>query len=497
MAVSLKDYLKNNKTVQAAQKKATAAQNALVQLQNARVGVPGSAGPAITSSLDRRIAAAQAALDAANVDLVDSKNTATAYYNSNVVRIEARQEQKQVAADRTRLSDAYAMRDRLIAANQPTVSIDTSIKDLNDKINKTGKYAPKKTTSGTTVTPGEEGAVELRDYAKEASTVGTAIAQMSGPARRALSEALAAANYKVPISENYSDALKNAYAQAIIDNQVRSTDFNKEIPLEEFLQIRSAEGPGTGGSGGGSILPDNTGTQDIYTKDVAKGIINELYQGLFSRDATSKEVSSLYKQLNAAQKDIKNIDKITYKMVNGRQIAVRETGLDPRMFLKEIIKSTPEWKESQQAKTEDALSDLRSVAVANGLDLEKNFGSEIAGWTERLANGEKLDIFKTAIRNAARATLPEKVRNSIDPNLDLRSALSVYVNSYAKSFGIPTDQVPLSQIQSMAITENGFVPVGEFEKKKKSLPEWALTPEAKSEVADVTTTVLKNFGFMG
>ncbi len=114
MAVSLNDYLKNNKTVQAAQKKVAAAKSALVQIQKAQAGTPANAGAATLSSINSRVSAAQEALDLATQDLNSAKQTATQYYNTNVDVIQARQESRTTATDKNRLSDAYAMRQRLI-----------------------------------------------------------------------------------------------------------------------------------------------------------------------------------------------------------------------------------------------------------------------------------------------------------------------------------------------------------------------------------------------
>ena len=99
------------------------------------------------------------------------------------------------------------------------------------------------------------------------------------------------------------------------------------------------------------------------------------------------------------------------------------------------------------------------------------------------------------IRNAARVHLPEQVRNQIAPNTDLRSAYSPYINSYATTFGIPTAQVNLADVEKMAIGDKGFVPIWEFNSKKRALPGWDKTPEAYDYVGGIADQVLKDFGF--
>lgn len=108
----------------------------------------------------------------------------------------------------------------------------------------------------------KEKPVELRDYAAEITTAGRAIAKMTDADRLALSTSLKNAGYNVTPSGSYSDALITAYITAIADNQTRSTNFEREIPLEEFLKLRKDEGAGgvAGKTAGGpqtTLYPEN------------------------------------------------------------------------------------------------------------------------------------------------------------------------------------------------------------------------------------------------
>lgn len=478
MAVSLNDYLKNNKTVQAAQKKLAAAQSALVQIQKAQAGTPASAGAATLSSINSRVAAAQEALTLATEDFNNAKQTATAYYNTNVDVIQKRQESRTTATDKNRLSDAYAMRQRLIDNNQPTTAIDSSIKDLNDKINKVGKYAPKKVGAGTP-DGANQGTPEVvfRDYAKELSTVGQAIAQMSEPEREALSRSLKAANYKVPISGAYSEQLKNAYTQAIADNQIRSMDFNREIPIVEFLALKAAE-PSTG-----TGAPEAFAT--ISPATVAAGLINDAYQRNLNRDATPAEISSITKKLNAAEK------KNPSKQVNG----ITTGGLDRNQFLDEIVKSRPEFAKRKEDKKALTTETLMSVAKSNGLTPSS---LQLDEWNRRIQNGEDINIIKKNIRDTASLGLPDNIKKMMADGTDLETIYAPYKNLMYQVLEINPESIDLndSTLRS-AIGINGEMPIYEFQRKLRKDPRWQYTNNAREEVSSVALKVLRDFGFQG
>jgi hypothetical protein len=184
-------------------------------------------------------------------------------------------------------------------------------------------------------------------------------------------------------------------------------------------------------------------------------------------------------------------------MVNGIRVKVDEVKFDPRVFLENKIKELPAYKQSQAAKAEQNKLSLASTALANGYDLERDFGSQLPNWLDAINKGENISKFQTSIRNSARLALPEAVRNSIDPNEDLTTAFATYISNYSKTFGVPANQVSLNKILPLATNEKGFVPIYEFEKKKRQLAEWDYTPEAKTETAGIISTVLRDFGFKG
>jgi hypothetical protein len=369
------------------------------------------------------------------------------------------------------------MRQRLIDNNQPTAAIDSSIKDLNDKINKTGKYAPKVSTPATGETPAAGEEVQLRDYAKELSTVGQAIAKMDESVRKGLSQSLKNAGYKVPISGAYSEELKNAYTQAIVDNQVYSVDFNKEIPFQEFLVLKAKE-PSTGEG-----APQAYAT--ISAPTVAAGLINDAYKRNLNRDATKAEIDSITKKLNAAEK------KNPSKQVNG----ITTGGIDRGQFLDEIIKARPEYTKRKEDKKALNTETLLSVAKSNGLTPS---ALQLDEWNRRIQNGEDVNVIKKNIRDTAALGLPDNIKKLMADGTDLETIYAPYKNLMYQTLEINPDAISLNDATlRSAIGPNGEMPIYDFQRALRKDARWQYTNNAREEVSNVALKVLKDFGFQG
>lgn len=319
---------------------------------------------------------------------------------------------------------------------------------------------------------------------------------LSGPERLAWAKKLKAAKYNVPETGEYNSNLVDAYISALGDAQNENT-FNKSVKgyipntLESYLNYK------TNLVNTGDQLPETTGVQQVYDKSTAEGVIDNLFQTFLKRDASQAEINSLYKQLDAEQKKASSISKTKYKMVNGVKVRVEEINFDPKVFLENKIKELPTYKESLAAKSEQNKLSLAATALANGYNLESDFGTQLPSWLDAINKGESISKFQSTIRKNARNALPEAVQKSIDPNEDLSTAFSTYISNYSKTFGVPASQVSLSKIIPMATNEKGFVPIYDFEKKKRQLAEWDYTQDARTETANVVSTVLKDFGFKG
>jgi hypothetical protein len=498
MAVSLEDYLKDSKTIQAARKKYAAAQAALVTAQRASQGLPTGGSEALRSQVERRLADAQIQLDEAEKSLRQEESVQTKFYNTNVNTIQSKADAKQSKSDQNNLADAYAMRQRLIAANQSTAAIDRSIQEINDRINKVGKYAPKPAgVTGTTGTKTQDGTVAYRDYAKELSTVGQAVAKMDDKARLALSQGLKAAGYNVPVSGIYSDALINAYTQAIADNQLRSTNFQREIPFTEFLDVKKVEFAKSGGSGD-AVQRYRT----ISDPTQAASIIGSVISNLLNREATPAEVKSLTKILNDAEQ------KNPGQTIDGKTTG----GLDRVQFLVDVVKTgvysdkklgkskvlgtlSEELKAKKADKRSLNAEELLGTAKANGITLNQ---SQIDGWTQDIQNGKDINIIKSQIRNSAALGYPDSIKKMIADGTDLDTVYAPYRNRMAAILEVAPDSIDLNDpALRMAIGSDKEMSLYDFQRQLRKDSRWQYTDQAKDEVSGAAMRVLKDFGFQG
>jgi len=492
---TLQDYLKSLPEWKSASKEVNAAKAKVTELTSALASAPEASKASIRS----RLTSAKSDLSTANSKLNQVQSNATTYYNANPEEFAAKVTAEKVSEGTKNVEDAKRTRDALIARGAPAAQINalnSRIAILEGKIS-TGFQESPKPGSIVEGQPNTETEVKPEDFAGMTKTARQYIkTKLDNNGRLALSQSLKDAGIEVPVTGEFTEALVSAYKQAITGAQ-NAWNANKEFStVADFLtdQIRQVKAI-QAASGGG--LPETTGAQQIYDKSTAEGVIDNLFQSFLKRDASPEEINSLYKQLDAEQRKASSISTTKYKMINGIRVKIDEVKFDPRVFLENKIKELPAYKQSQAAKAEQNKLSLASTALANGYDLERDFGSQLPNWLDAINKGENISKFQTSIRNSARLALPESVRNSIDPNEDLTTAFATYISNYSKTFGVPANQVSLNKILPLATNEKGFVPIYEFEKKKRQLAEWDYTPEAKTETAGIISTVLRDFGFKG
>jgi hypothetical protein len=144
------------------------------------------------------------------------------------------------------------------------------------------------------------------------------------------------------------------------------------------------------------------------------------------------------------------------------------------------------------------LADLRKTAKANGLDLEKNFGSSIQGWLQNLAQGESIETFKQIIRSTAKLGLPEKVSSLLDQGVDLDTIYNPYKRLMASVLEINPETITLDdQVLRSAIGPDKEMSLYDYQKMLRKDNRWQYTNQAKEEVSDTALRVLRDFGFQG
>lgn len=343
--------------------------------------------------------------------------------------------------------------------------------------------------------------VDVGAFTKQIETAGRFIAsaELGDAGRKQLAEQLNAAyGLKLPINGKYSPELKNAYIKALSDNLVRSTDFNQNIPLNDFLVIAATEGTYRKGGTGGGETPVTEYPTILSPTDATKAI-NDAFDAELNRPAKPEEIKILKPLLAAALKA--NPSKSEVRTVNGKKVVTQTTGLDVATFLANEIKKIPSIKaeigERLEGKKSLTLQQLAQTASANGLDLAV-FGDDINTWVDRVENGENINIFKNLIRKTAKIGLPDKVGVLLDEGIDLSAVYSPYKNLMARVLEINPDSIKLDDpTLRSAIGPEKEMPIYEFERALRKDPRWQYTDTARQEVSDIALEVLRDFGFAG
>ena len=176
--------------------------------------------------------------------------------------------------------------------------------------------------------------------------------------------------------------------------------------------------------------------------------------------------------------------------------ALEKDGLAIRDYVRAQIKYNPGKVLSGKAGTD--LADLKKTAAANGIDLDKAFGTSIQGWLQKLAAGESVDTYKNIIRQAAKIGLPDKVASLLDNGVDLQTIYDPYRNLMANTLEINPETITLSDpTLRSAITPTGETSLYDFAKQLRQDNRWQYTQQAGAEVGNAVQQVLKDFGFMG
>lgn len=322
--------------------------------------------------------------------------------------------------------------------------------------------------------------------------------RMSPLLRRALSQQLKDAGYRVPVTSDYSATVRDEFLQSNRDlnDEIRLLSANDperlktvKYDLTTYLKDRANDITRAQDTG-----PSVSKSASIYTDDQARAYITDAFKKYLNVEPTPDEIVKLTKKLQNAQR--KNPSVTKYRTLGGVQEAITTPGLDEAQFVLDIIQKDPRYDKKQQEKLLSSRAELAATARANGLDLDANFGPQVNDFLNRIKNGEDIKNIQKTIRQQGRLFLPESIRSSVDPDTDLSSILGIYVNDYAKTFGVPADQVDINEIIPLAITDKGFAPVSDFKRAKRKLANWPTTDEAISEAYQAVSQVFNNFGIM-
>jgi peptidoglycan hydrolase-like protein with peptidoglycan-binding domain len=300
--------------------------------------------------------------------------------------------------------------------------------------------------------------------------------------------------YAGPIDGKYNVQLGQAIRNADSEMTAIEADSGKVVDRNTFFGDIATRGLNAPSDDKKKNLP--TGTRTIFTPTEAASIINTVSKSILGREATPEELSKLTASLKKAQSQA--ITTTKYSMVGGVKVADVTGNLDEVQFLSELIKKNPEYDKRKQGVRDVGKADLLKTAVANGLDLDKTFASQLPNWIKRIENGEDPEVFKQIIRQTAKIGLPDKVSKLLDQGLDLDAVYAPYRNTMASLLEVNPDSISLNDpLLRTAIQGDKEIPIYDFQRQIRKDNRWQYTNNARAEASDVAKTVLRDFGFMG
>jgi len=322
------------------------------------------------------------------------------------------------------------------------------------------------------------------------------IYELSEAERRELAKLLKNAGYKVPTTGKYSDAIVEAYSDALQGAALQSARLNKDFSVRDYLLQEAV----STGSGQPSIREDIR----IWDPTKVAATVQDLSVKLLGREATPEEVVYLGKKLTDAQK--KAGTKTQYVTKAGKVTATVTGGIDEEQFLIDVFqkdkKFAPEIKAIQERKKAVEASeasttrqDLLKTALNNGVTLDEE---SIAGFEQRIKAGESLDAVKNAIRSTASLGMPDNVKKLIESGVDLSTIYSPYKSLLAQTLEVNPNSITLNDpTLRMAIGPDKEMSLYEYQRSLRKDPRWQYTDQARQEVSQTASRVLRDFGFQG
>lgn len=324
-----------------------------------------------------------------------------------------------------------------------------------------------------------------------------AIYNMTTAERKEIAVLLKNAGFKVATTGKYSDALVNAYASAQQAAALQSSKLGRDFTVREYLTQEELPGKA-------STQPSVREDIQIWDPTKIAGVVQDLSVKILGREATPEEVTYLANKLTAAQK--KAATRTQYVTKDGKVTATVTGGLDEEQFLIDLFqkdkKFAPEISAIKEKKataeasaTELTRQDLIKTALANGINLTPD---SIVSFEQRLKAGEKIENIKNTIRETAALGLPDNVKKIVGSGVDLSTVYSPYKSILAQTLEINPNSINLDDpTLRMAIGPDKEMSLYEYQKVLRKDPRWQYTNQARTEAANIATTVLRDFGFMG
>jgi hypothetical protein len=253
-----------------------------------------------------------------------------------------------------------------------------------------------------------------------------------------------------------------------------------------------------------SNMPAKTSLQDS---------INTVFQKYYGRDANQSELDTwlpeLQKQYVSKSGKTQSTIKYTYKngtLLNTEYLTADAT--DPKIWLDNQLKNklTSGTQDINTLGIPEGPSGkyfvaLKNLAANNGIMLSDGAATSYAN--SIIAGKLDPNTAYDTIRESAANAFPS-MADKIKAGIDLKTLADPYIQSMSNILEVPNTSIDLfdPKIRSaMSFTlpdgKVGTKSIYDFEKELRQDPRWQYTNNARSQAADVATTVLKDFGFRG
>lgn len=148
----------------------------------------------------------------------------------------------------------------------------------------------------------------------------------------------------------------------------------------------------------------------------------------------------------------------------------------------------------------EALADLKTIAGANGFDLETQFATDLPTWLDRINKGESLETYKKIIRDAAKTAfgVSDRVAALMDQGVNLDTIYSPYKNVMATILEVNPQTITLKDLSDKGVFgAKNEMNLYDFQKVVRRDPRWQYTQNARDDMSSTALNLLRNFGFQG
>jgi hypothetical protein len=489
---TLEGYLKSNSKVKAARKEMEAAGKKLNAAKKSLISAR-SATPGVVEDIKTAIENARTKYASIKQKTSAIEDEATADFKKNYKSISTK-------ANKDSLSELQAALPNAKSSVEYQ-AIQDSINKLQGKIANPQEYVePSFNTSpksGGVVTqqPNNGAPLQVEDFANTLKNSRAELKKATSQQLIDLGKKLNAAGIVAPEVGEYTDALWQSYKNAIAKAQ-SAYGANKEFgTLNAFLDDQARQVKLLGGvQGAGGPVTTTDVYKQISSATDAAAIINQQYQSLLGRDANPQELASLTQKLNKAEEKNAQITTST-KSGTGSSSARRKTALNPSEFIAEEIKKRPEFATKTAAKETLTSQTIENTLKANGLPTDP---MQLKNWAHLVETGTDIKTIQNQIREIASTGMPDNVKKLMAGGTDLSTIYSPYKQAMATTLELDPNAINLNDnTLRSAIGANGEMPIYDFQRALRKDARWQYTNNAREEVSNSVTKVLKDFGFMG